>query len=533
MHNETQIISYEYNECLIKGACSINPTLSSIQEVILLYLKQLAFYLLKLKDFGITNEPVKEIILTSLFNIVSNVEYNQEQFHKLISKLDNSIIESKALYENFCQNKGIDIESVKTYFKRAKNFNLTSAIKKGEKYFLKKIQALSQKQKDLFDIALFLTKSISIKMIELQRLNKDYNEGYYSILSLLNVMNPSKFKEDEILQEINKSIESYYTLLKKVFKTQTTLYGEPSESEISFSTDPGKAILVSGFDYNKLKLILEAVKNTNIQIYTHGMEMLMAHSFPVFRAYKNLKGHFGLGMETSMIDFATFPGAVLMTKGCLQKFEYLYRGRLFTLDPIPSIGVVKIKDNNYEPLIKSALEAKGFTKCTKKPSLHVGVNFSKIKKQLNGIIDKIIKKEIKNIYIIGLLNFQSINGHYFDKFFEYLNKDSFVFSLSHKKNAENIFHLDSLYDYSLIYRLLNEINSKIPLNELNIIVFLTSCDKHTISNLLYLKHLGIKKIYMCKCPPYLINPTLITTLQSIFGIKEFSDPKKDFEETLI
>ena len=68
------------------------------------------------------------------------------------------------------------------------------------------------------------------------------------------------------------------------------------------------------------------------------------------------------------------------------------------------------------------------------------------------------------------------------------------------------------------------------MKELNITIFLTSCDKHTISNLLYLRHSGIKNLYMCKCPPTLINPTLIKTLLTTFGIKEFSDPQKDFEE---
>lgn len=530
MYNETPVNSYECDECLIRGLCSLNPTLSSLQEVILLHLKELAFYLLKLKDFGVTNNPVKELILTSLFNIVTNADYNQEQFHNLISKLDNSVTEAKNIYVHFCENKEVEIEKVKMYFKHNKKFNLIDAIRKGEKYFIKKNTTFTPKQKDLFDILLFFIKSMSIKIIELKNLAKEHENAYYAILTLLNVLNSTKFCEEEVLQELDRCIDIYYDLLKTLLETQIALYGEPSAVNVSFSIEAGKAILVSGFDYKRLESVLEAVKTTDINVYTHGMEMLMAHCFPKFRSYKNLKGHFGSGIHTSMIDFARFPGAVLMTKGCLQRCEYLYRGRLFTSDLIPPVGVVKIKNHNYEDLIKSALEAKGFTKTVQKPSLTVGFLFDEVKSKINKTIDKIVKKEIKYIYFIGLLNFQSVDKHYFDRFFELLSEDSFIFSFSYKKDGDNIFYLDSLFDYSLVYKILKEIRLRIPLKELNITIFLTSCDKHTISNLLYLRHSGIKNLYMCKCPPTLINPTLIKTLLTTFGIKEFSDPQKDFEE---
>jgi hydroxylamine reductase (hybrid-cluster protein) len=37
---------------------------------------------------------------------------------------------------------------------------------------------------------------------------------------------------------------------------------------------------------------------------------------------------------------------------------------------------------------------------------------------------------------------------------------------------------------------------------------------------------------MCKCPPTLINPALVKTLQETFGIKEITEPTQDLEATL-
>ena len=54
---------YEYDEFISKGICSVNPSLSSLQEIILIYLKELAYYLIKLKGFGANNEVIKDTII--------------------------------------------------------------------------------------------------------------------------------------------------------------------------------------------------------------------------------------------------------------------------------------------------------------------------------------------------------------------------------------------------------------------------------------------------------------------------------------
>lgn len=537
IHNEERLIPEphepEGDECFSKGICSLNPNLSSVHEVILLYLKELSFYLLRLKNFGITNEKIKETVVYALFNIITNAEYNQEKFRGLISNLYDYINQSKFLYERACSERNIEIEVHKTYFKYGKNFDLTDAIRKGEKYFIKKSLYFSQQQKDFYDILLFLGKSMGLKLIELQRLGKDHDDAYYTILSLFDTKLPEDFVESNVKTRINKIIEIYYDLVKQVYFTQIELYGERQTTEVSFSTIPGKAILVSGSDFKKLELLLKATEGKDINIYTHGIEMLMAHTFPKLKAYPHLKGHFGTSMESSLIDFASFPGSILMTKATLQKIEYLYRGRLFTLDPIAPPGIIVIKDSNFEPLIRSTLNAKGFTSSIKKPPMQVGFDEQEINKKIDNIIAKILNKEIKHFFIIGLLNSPNLAYKtYFETLFKIMPKDSFAFSLCCPINTKNVFHLDSFYDYSLIYKILKKIKTKMNIQEMDISVFLTKCDKHTISNLLYLKHAGIKNIFMCKCPTNLLNPSIIKTLQDAFDIKEISDPQSDLNYIL-
>lgn len=532
MYNEFQITFEETNECLSRGICSVNPTLSSLHEIILVYLKGLAFYLLKLKDFGIENEELKNTITYTMLTIITNAEYNQEQFQNIISKLYDYILQFKTLYEKMCLEKNIEPQNLKTYFKYSKNFDLSEAIRKGEKYFLKRNQSYTQKQKDLYEILLFLAKGLTINLIELNRLGKASDEAYYAVLNLLSNEIFKDFSEENVKKYIDSTIETYANIVRKLFFTKIELYGDLVQTEVSFTTHEGKAILVSTSDFKQLELVLKAVENTQIGVYTHGIEILLAHAFPKLCSHPNLKGHYGAGLESALIDFATFPGAILMSKGFLQRIEYLYRGRLFTIDPVPPMGIVKIKYNNFEPLINSALEAKGFINTQERPPLKIGFDEKEINKKVDTIVDKILQQGIKNLYIVGLLNFPPANKEYFQKFFEILPKDCFAISFLYPIEKENVVYLESYYNYVLFYLILEKIMKKLPCEKININIFLTRCDKYSIINMLYLKHIGIKNIYMCKCPTILISPSIITTLQEVFGIKEFSDPKKDIEETL-
>ena len=53
---------------------------------------------------------------------------------------------------------------------------------------------------------------------------------------------------------------------------------------------------------------------------------------------------------------------------------------------------------------------------------------------------------------------------------------------------------------------------------IDISVFISKCDKHTISNILNLKKLVVKNIFLSKCTPIMLNPTLTETLKKEYGI---------------
>ena len=107
----------EIDECTAKGICSINPTLSSLQEVILLHLKELSFYLIRLKDWGASNEKIKKDVFEAIAGLIINAEYTQEQFQSVIGKLHSETIQAKEIYKQMCDNNQVKANFLKTYFK--------------------------------------------------------------------------------------------------------------------------------------------------------------------------------------------------------------------------------------------------------------------------------------------------------------------------------------------------------------------------------------------------------------------------------
>jgi hydroxylamine reductase len=86
-----------------------------------------------------------------------------------------------------------------------------------------------------------------------------------------------------------------------------------------------KAILVSGHDLHILEEVLKQTEGKGVNVYTHG-ELLPANAYPGLKKYKHLIGNYGGAWQNQKIDFAIFPGPIVMTSNCLvepmKKYKY-------------------------------------------------------------------------------------------------------------------------------------------------------------------------------------------------------------------
>ena len=129
---------YQYDRCASRGICSINPATSSLQEVIILYLKYISFYGLKLEKEGIKNKRIHNLILNTISILSSNYEISKNDFDMIISAFQEELPKIIEEYKTLCKEKNIEPELINISLDFNKNIQLSDYIRLGEKEFNKR-----------------------------------------------------------------------------------------------------------------------------------------------------------------------------------------------------------------------------------------------------------------------------------------------------------------------------------------------------------------------------------------------------------
>lgn len=515
---------FQYDSCISRGICSVNPRTSSLQEVLVLYLKLASYYALKLSENGVLDEEIKQMILNTISILVSNPQFSEKDFETLTKNFNQKLPELISIYEKSCAEIGLEPQYLKSVIKYDKEIDIIKSIQLGEKEFLKKIKQLSQEIQDLYKIVFVVAKSICINILDLDTFEVDSNEGYMMILKLFNSLN-TDFKLEDLKLLIIEATELDNKLMKLLRTKQEERYGKQRVNDVSYTTTPSKAILVVGSNIRELEDVLEAVKNTDIDVYTHD-EMMVAHTFPKFGEYKNLKGQYGQGIENCLLDFSTFPGPIILTRHSLYNVENLYRGRLYTTDFASSKGVISINNSDFSDVIKAAEEAKGFKTGRQCETVSIGYDYNN---SIHLIEEKLSKNNYSKIFIIGLNGYTLEQQTYFDKLLKQAPAEVLIISLSYCQQKENIVCMNACFDIFATVKFAEGLAEK---SSKSITVFYPKCDRHTLSQMIYLKQNEKINVYIGKCTPILLNPNLISTLNDVFDIKEMTSVRKDLEEIL-
>lgn len=517
----------EYNECNARGACSIAPKISSLQEVLVIFLKQLSYYSLKLESLNQDISLQSDKIVTGLASIISTTDYSDEQLLDLVSMYYGLLVKTKREYQDICKKNNIQCSELKFGLKITPQMNLSGIIAQGERIFLEKYKKLPVSQKNMTEILLFTLKSVCINLLDLKNCGKKDDDSARIILSGLDTLNSPRVHIPVIKEKIKELVDVNDRLLDTISSVQTENFGEIKRKSVSLSTSSGKAILVSGGSMPDLMTLLEQVENDDIDIYTHG-DLLIAHAFQKFAQNSRLKGHYGSCNENCILDFATFPGAILLTRNSYQNVEYLYRGRLFTTEDIQPSGVIKIENNDFTKLIESAEKAKGFAKGRTYPDMIIGYDSGMLKKQFELLGEKYNNNEVKKIIILGHTAKNTKQNDYFTKFLKLLPEDYAVISFSYNCEKKNCITLNLVNNLPAIYSVLKLLFTTIPIDSERLAFFIAKCDVISISHMIALKNHGAKNIFLSNCQPK-INPSISATLRSVYGIKSLTQPEDDIK----
>ena len=516
---------YQYDRCASRGICSINPATSSLQEIIIIYLKYISFYGLKLKEGGIKNKCIHNLVLNTISVLSSNYEISKNDFDMIISAFQKELPKIIEEYKTLCKEKNVEPELINISLDFNKNIQLSDYIRLGEKEFNKRIKDLSDDIRNLYRMLFIVVKSFCINILTFESYGGILEDEVTKVMETFNLLNSSEKNKEELKNFLLSLSSADCSLMEKIKNIREQNYGEPYETDVSFSTTKGKAILVVGSNLKELEQILDKTKDKNIDIYTHD-NMIVAHTFPKFKEYKNLKGQYGQGMENCLLDFSTFPGPVILTRHSLFNIENLYRGRLFTTDFAYSKGVIHIKNDDFSEVIRSAEEATGFKTGRKCESEKVGFSYFET---LEKIKSKLKTNKYSQIFVIGIQGYSNEEKDYLKNLIKHVPENVLTVSLPCCESKENLVCLNSNYDAYTMYKISKDI---INLSKQKVTLFFPYCGRHTLSVMVKLHENKDVDIYFSSWNQTILNPNIIETLKTDFKMKNMTTPKKDLDKIL-
>lgn len=521
--------SENFNECVRNGMCSISPRVSSFNEVILLTLRASIKYVYKLEQKGNKYLDVKLKLLKFLSNLITTTTYTDESLLNLFITLFNIYVKLKREYSAYTDNLEQNNDLISEKLNITPDTVFSEILNKGESLAKERTNNINFETKCYQELILHAVKSASRNILKLSenltQADKNIDVALTSVI-LANRKSLTTIQFKNIMQRLAKTELQLWKMRNEKYLKE---FGNTSKTNVDLSGCIGKAVLVSGEDLNDLLKVLENLEKSDINIYTHG-NLLISHAFDKFKSFKNLRGHIYSQSENFVADYATFPGAVILTQNTNQNLEYLIRGRIFTLDDLIPKGAVKLKD--YSDIIKTANEAKGIRKTENRGYITVGFDENYLNSEFNELATRVNSGEIKKIILIGMGEYKEYQAKYFEIMCKSIPNDVYIISFSYEIPVKNSISINVAGNLPIQLKVLNLLFSKIPSKNDIYSFFITKCSNSSLSGMIILKNMDINNIFLADCSPNVINPYNMKKFMQIYNIEPMQDPILDLGKAI-
>ena len=142
-------------------------------------------------------------------------------------------------------------------------------------------------------------------------------------------------------------------------------------------------------------------------------------------------------------------------------------------------------------------------------------------------MNEVKQRKFDRIFIIGLGAYTLEQKAYFEKLLAKTPDNVLIISLSYCIQRENIICVNACFDSFALTKIAEGISEE---TSAPISVFFPKCDRHSISQMIYLNRNERINIYVGKCTPIMLNPNMMITLKNLFGINSLTSVKKDLDD---
>ncbi|MBS4096793.1 MAG: hydroxylamine reductase [Sulfuricella sp.] len=317
-------------------------------------------------------------------------------------------------------------------------------------------------------------------------------------------------------------------------------FGHPEPTEVAMGHCPGQCILVSGHELDQLERVLEQTAGLGINVYTHG-EMLSAHGYPQIKHHPHLAGHYGGAWHDQRESFAIFPGAVVMTGGCLVPPLASYRERMFTVGATRHAELQHLADGDFRPAIAAAQAMPGFSDTHHASRHRVGFGHRATLGVVDLMAGAVREGAIKRFVLIGGCDGPTSGRDYYSDLAAALPRDWAVLTLGCGKfrvlghSGGNIGSLPRLLDvgqcsdsFSAI-KIVGALAEKlgVPATSVPLSMVLSWHEQKAVTILLALLKLGMRDIRIGPRMPAYVTPAILAVLTEKFGLLPIASVAED------
>jgi len=527
--------------CTTHGVCGKDPEVAALLDLLVHALQGLSLYAREGRKTGITDREINRFTVQGLFTTLTNVDFDPARYQALINEAVTLREELKGKVARAGGNTSFDQPAAA--LKPAAD--IPGLVEQGKKVSLDSDRETGADIQSLQRTLLFGVKGVAAYTDHARILGQEDEKVYAFIHEALAALTEKNLSLNDWLGLVLKCGEINLRAMELLDAGNTGTYGHPVPTEVPLGHLQGKCILISGHDLKDLSALLEQTAGKGITVYTHG-EMLPAHGYPELKKHKHFYGHFGTAWQNQQKEFATFPGAILMTTNCLQKPQQVYAGNIFTTGLVGWPGVNHVPNGKFGPVIEKALELPGFPAALDKGSVLVGFARQTVIGVAPKVIEAVKSGAIKHFFLVGGCDGAKPGRNYYAEFVEKAPPNTVILTLACGKFR---FFDKKLGDIGGIPRLLdvgqcNDAYSAIRIalaladafecgvNDLPLTLILSWYEQKAVAILLTLLHLGLKNIFIGPSLPAFLTPNVMNVLVENFNLRPISTPERDLEMIL-
>ena len=522
--------------CTTFGVCGKNPDVSSLQDLLIYLLRGLSQLSLEGKKVNIKDEQLDVFICEAAFATLTNVNFDENKLIDYIRKA----VKSRDVLREKVQSAGGFIEFQGPVDMLLEN-NRDGMIRQGKQVGIKADPSIDPELNSMKWLLIYGLKGVAAYTYHAYRFGKKDDAVFDFIQKGFAATLDNSLGVNSFFDLALKCGEINIKAMDLLDAGNTEAFGDPVPTQVPLGHRKGKAILVSGHDLIDLAAILRLTEGKGINVYTHG-EMLPAHGYPKLKKYPHFYGHYGTAWQNQTREFASFPGAILMTTNCIQKPAESYKANIFTTGPVAWPGTVYVENKDFSPVIEKALEMPGFSQDEKAKTVTVGFGRTTFLSMVNTIVEAVMKGHINSFFLVAGCDGAKPGRNYYTEFVEKTPKDSLVLTLACGKfrffdkdlgkidgipRLMDVGQCNDAYAAIRVAQAFGEVFES-EISDLPLFFILSWYEQKAIAILLSLFYLGIKNIRLGPSFPAFFTPKILEK----FNIKPLGNPDEELKTIL-